>query len=71
MQDNKYNLIHFAGKNYTDSAKLSIDPKEDSMLRVFMVWKKLDKKIEIPEQKIEKFNRKGFAVVEWGGTELK
>ncbi len=70
MQDNKYNLIHFAGKNYTDSAKLTIEPKEDSMLRVFMVWKKLDKKIKIPEQKIENFNRKGFAVVEWGGTEL-
>jgi hypothetical protein len=41
------------------------------MLRVFMVWKKLDKKIDIPEQKIEKFNRKGFSVIEWGGTEIK
>jgi hypothetical protein len=37
MQDNKYNLIHFSGKKYTDSAPLTITPKEDSMLRVFMV----------------------------------
>jgi hypothetical protein len=31
-----------------------------------MVMKALDKKIEIKEQKLEKFERKGFSVVEWG-----
>lgn len=71
MQKNKYNLIHFAGKEYTDNAKLEAIPKPDSVLRVFMVFKPLNNKINIKEQAIKPFIRKGFTVVEWGGTELK
>jgi len=71
MKDNKYNLIHFAGKTYTDTASLTIIPTPDSMLRVFMLYKSLDKSIEIQPQQFQKFNREGFTVVEWGGTELK
>ena len=67
MQDNPYNLITFQGKDYTDQAKLSIMPKPDSLLRVFMVYKPLQQKITIPEQKLNPFTRKGFTVVEWGG----
>lgn len=70
MKDNKYNLIHFAGKEYADTAPLEITPKPDSMLRVFMVFKPLQEKIDIPEQKFEKFKRKGFTVIEWGGSEI-
>ena len=70
MKDNKYNLVHFAGKEYTDTAKLTITPEPDSMLRVFMVFKPLNKLIDIKSQKIEPFTRLGFSVVEWGGTEL-
>ena len=70
MQDNPYNLIHFAKEEYTDTAKLEIEPKEDSMLRVFMVWKPLKKKIKIEPQHFEKFERNGFTVVEWWGTKL-
>lgn len=71
MQNNKYNLITFQGKAYTDSAKLEVSPKPDSMLRVFMVYKPLNKPINIEEQKLNSFERKGFTVVEWGGCELK
>jgi archaellum component FlaF (FlaF/FlaG flagellin family)/uncharacterized protein YdhG (YjbR/CyaY superfamily) len=71
MENNKYNLIYFAGKEYTDSAKLTITPTPDSILRVFMVFKPLEKYYQIPQQQITTFNRKGFAVVEWGGTEIK
>jgi archaellum component FlaF (FlaF/FlaG flagellin family)/uncharacterized protein YdhG (YjbR/CyaY superfamily) len=70
MENNKYNLIHFAGKEYTDSAKLTVTPTPDSILRVFMVFKPLEKYYQIPQQQITTFNRKGFAVVEWGGTEI-
>jgi hypothetical protein len=58
MQVNKYNLIHFAGTQYTDLAPLSTQPKFDSMLRVFMVAKPLDEAIEIEAQTFEKFERK-------------
>lgn len=70
MQDNPYNLIHFAGEDYTDSAKLNISPQPDSLLRVFMVYKPLHKPIEIEEQVLETFTRQGFTVIEWGGTEV-
>ncbi|MCR5737995.1 MAG: hypothetical protein K6G64_10125 [Eubacterium sp.] len=71
MQDNPYNLIKFQGKQYTENAKLRITPRPDSMLRVFMTWKALDKKIDIKEQNLSTFERKGFTVVEWGGSEIK
>lgn len=70
MQNNKYNLITFAGEDYENLAKLNIAPKPDSILRIMMVFKPLDKPINIEEQKLNTFDRKGFAVVEWGGTEL-
>jgi hypothetical protein len=71
MENNKYNLIHFAGKEYTDTAPLEIDPKPDSLLRVFMVFKPLDQITIVPPQIIPPFTRTGFTVLEWGGTEVK
>ncbi len=71
MQENKYNLITFAGEEYENLAKLNITPKPDSILRVMMLFKSLDKPIEIEEQEIKSFERNGFTVIEWGGTEVK
>lgn len=71
MQENKYNLISFQNEIYTNSAKLDIKSSPDSILRVFMVYKALDKEIEVEEPMIETFERNGFTVVEWGGTELR
>ncbi len=71
MQENKYNLITFAGEEYENLAELNITPKPDSILRVMMLFKSLDKPIEIEEQEIKSFERKGFTVIEWGGTEVK
>jgi hypothetical protein len=68
---NKYNLVHFATKEeYNDRVKLSINPQPDSLLRVFVVFKALDEKIEVKPQEIIPFSREGFTVVEWGGTKL-
>ena len=68
MQDNAYNLIAFQTDCYTDSARLTIDPQPDSMLRVFMAWKPLDEPQEIAPQTFAPFVREGFTVVEWGGA---
>ena len=70
MEHNPYNLITFQGKAYTDSAKLHITPEPDSICRIFMTYLPLDHAIEIEPQKLSTFERTGFAVVEWGGTEL-
>lgn len=37
---------------------------------VFMAFKEVTSDTAIPEQKIEPFKRKGFTVIEWGGTEV-
>lgn len=69
MKNNKYNLIHFAEEEYTKNAPLNITPKPDSMLRVFMVYKSLNNIVDVKPEVIKSFTRKGFSVIEWGGTE--
>lgn len=69
MKDSKYNLITFQTSAYESIAQLDINPKPDSMLRVFMVYKPLDKPISVKEPVIKPFVRNGFTVVEWGGRE--
>lgn len=71
MEHNKYNLITFAGREYEELAKLNISPRPDSMLRVYMVYKPLEQPVKVEKQEIKPFERKGFVVVEWGGTEVK
>lgn len=71
MQENKYNLISFRGSEYTDSAVLDINPAPDSLLRVFMAYQPLSEPVDIEPQEIIPFERHGFTVVEWGGTEIK
>ena len=70
MQVNPYNVIAFQGERYAESAKLEIEPKPDSILRVFMAWKASDQPVDIPAPDVKPFKRKGFTVVEWGGTEV-
>ncbi len=71
MQDNPYNLITFQQEVYTDAAELYINPQPDSILRVFMAYQALEEPIEVEESEIVPFEREGFCVVEWGGTEVK
>ncbi len=72
MERNKFNLIHFANDSeYGNFAKLNITPKPDSLLRVFMVIKPIDREVIVKPQTLTPFTRNGFTVVEWGGTELK
>lgn len=71
MQKNKYNLITFQTEIYENSAKLNISPKPDSVLRIFMVYQPLDNFVEVEEPILSTFERNGFTVIEWGGTEIK
>lgn len=71
MQANKYNIISFQTKAYTDNAKLEIVPAPDTLIRVFMAYKPSDVSVNISEQILSRPERNGFAVIEWGGTEVK
>ena len=69
LEDNGKSLVYFELTEERElNNKLIINPKPDSMLRISMHIKKVNKKISIKEQKLDTFVRRGFTVVEWGGT---
>ncbi|MBF0913790.1 hypothetical protein HXK64_02405 [Candidatus Gracilibacteria bacterium] len=69
FNNKKYYFIRFYGNETLDKiATISVNPKPDSIQRVFMDYKGLDEKVEVVEQKLKKFERKGFSVIEWGGN---
>ena len=72
LEKNEYNFIRFYEKEEIDEMMpLEINPEPETLIRVLMGWKKLDKNIEVKEQKLEKVQRTGYTVVEWGGTEIR
>jgi hypothetical protein len=70
LQDSPFVHLALAGKEYEESAELIISPPPDTILRVFLYFKKLKKFKSIEPQEVSKFERRGFSVVEWGGTIL-
>ncbi|AOS84496.1 hypothetical protein BIU88_10345 [Chlorobaculum limnaeum] len=46
---------------------LKIEPKPDRLLRVLLAFTPSDKATEIKAPKLDRFRRKGFTAVEWGG----
>ena len=68
MEPNPYNLISFQFERYTDAAKLDISPAPDTLIRVFMTFKPLEKPVDIEPQTLTAPERTGFTVVEWGGS---
>lgn len=68
LSKDKYYFIYFYDKqSQDDSAPLIIDPKPDTIIRVFFDSKPLSQPIDIEEQKLIRVERKGFTVTEWGG----
>ena len=69
LEKNEKNLVYFELTEGRDKYnKLKINPKPDSILRVAIHVKKVNKKVDIKPQKLAKFERVGFSVVEWGGV---
>ena len=67
---NKLSLCSFQTEEFFKNFELNIYPKPDSLLRIFLSIKKIDSPFDIQEQKIKPFERKGFTVIEWGGTDI-
>ena len=73
MEHSKYVAINFQGSDYDSDYPLIIEPKPDKIKRIFITYKLINEKIEIPEQNLSEFqigDRKGFLVFEWGGCEI-
>ncbi|MCX6809563.1 MAG: hypothetical protein NTZ65_02340 [Candidatus Berkelbacteria bacterium] len=60
-------LSWLTNKELDRLAPISVTPKPDSIIRVFLDFVGLDKKIDLKPQQLPQFERKGFSVVEWGG----
>lgn len=71
MQNNKYNYIRFASNEKIDEdMPIEITPKPETIIRVMMEYRPLKEKIKVTEQQLFKKTRKGYTVVEWGGTKI-
>lgn len=69
LEKNGKNLVYFElTEERNEFNRLIINPNPDSILRVAIHIKKVNKKTSIKEQKLTQFDRKGFAAVEWGGV---
>ena len=70
LEDNKKSLVYFELTEEKEKYnKINIEPKPDSLLRLTIHIKKVNKETKIKEQKIKPFVRNGFTAVEWGGVE--
>ena len=71
MEKNRYNYVRFETiDEIKENMDLIINPKPDTLIRINMEFKPLLFPIDVEIQKLEKVERKGYTVVEWGGTKL-
>lgn len=71
MERNNYNYIRFETmEEINKNMPLEIEPSPDTLIRVMMEFKGLRNPIDVENQILEKAERNGYTVVEWGGTEL-
>ncbi|MDO4202614.1 MAG: hypothetical protein Q4D25_10955, partial [Bacteroidales bacterium] len=71
MENNRYNLIRFLEEDeLNEEMELNIFPKPDTLIRIQMQYKPLLFYTDIPEQSLEEIERKGFTIVEWGGSKV-
>jgi CarboxypepD_reg-like domain len=71
LEKNETNFIHFlVNANYDVISKNSITPKPETELRIFMEFYAVNKAFKILEQNLQKTQRKGFTLVEWGGSDV-
>ena len=72
LEAHEYVYIRFKTmEEIEENMPLILSEKPDTLIRVVMEWKGLDKYREVEEQQLERVERKGFTIVEWGGTEIK
>jgi hypothetical protein len=69
MQEKPYYFITFVPQPEFDRlAPLEVSPQPDTIIRVFMDYKGLNKKINVQPQILQAPARKGFVLIEWGGA---
>jgi hypothetical protein len=69
---NDLNFIHFEFNDGYEKliSKMDITPNPETLIRVFMVFKPVMKALPLSNQSIPSYQRKGFTVIEWGGSQI-
>ena len=71
LEVNPYTFIHFLVNDaYTVFSTNTIHPKPETSIRVMMEFFGVDEIISIAPQQLPSTKRKGFTLVEWGGSDV-
>ncbi len=71
LEENEYNYIRFADTSEVENnIPLEINPTPETLIRVLMTYKGVDKNTQVKEQVLKSRVRTGYTVVEWGGTKI-
>ena len=69
LEQNEQSIVYFEQTlERNENCPLYFSTTPDSMLRVTIHIKKVDGFVDVKEQQLYNFERKGFCVVEWGGV---
>ncbi len=68
MQKHDLMRVSFLVEDWSKAAPLSITPRPDTNIRIFMDWQPVSEASNIKPPVIKTPTRKGFTLVEWGGT---
>lgn len=70
LAKNELNFVHFEfNEECQKYADIDIAPKPDHLYRIYLTFGAVDRTFEVQEQEIQKIDRTGFLVLEWGGQE--
>ena len=72
LGENRYNFIRFQTMTeQNENMPLLVEPKPDTVIRIMMEYRGLNKEISVYEQTLTPAPaRKGFTLVEWGGSAI-
>jgi len=68
LNTNGKSVVSFQFDNYDKNYPLTVSPKPDTIIRVFLAIRKAEENEQIKEQELPTFKRQGYTVIEWGGT---
>jgi hypothetical protein len=70
MERNRFNLIRLVGEEYETYARMTVEPRPETTLRVFIAFRGLQAAVPTGSPDVPQRHRRGFTVVEWGGVNL-
>lgn len=70
LNENEYNFIYFRINDVNKYMPLNINYSPDTIIRIYMDYKKASKSQKNTPQELPHVERKGFTIVEWGERNL-